>query len=84
MRPPPKTPPESWIGKRISVTWDDPCGFVNQDFAEVDVAECVSEGTLISLDKRKLILRTAVYKKDKNFGDWTAITLGAVTECSRL
>jgi hypothetical protein len=78
-----KKPPKTWIGKRISVRWLDPCGFVNEELSGVDVAECVSEGTLISMDERKLILRTAVYPKDKNFGDWTAICLGAVVDCKR-
>ena len=79
-----KTPPKTWRGERISVRWLDPCGFVNQELADVDVAECVSEGTLISLDDKKLILRTAVYPKDKTFGDWTAITLGAIVKSTRL
>lgn len=79
-----KKPPKTWISRRISVTWLDPCGFVNQELSEVDVAECVSEGTLISMDERKLILRTAVYPKDTNFGDWTAITLGAIVNCRKL
>ena len=78
-----KKPPKTWIGKRISVRWLDPCGFINQELSEVDVAECVSDGTLVSMDDRKLILRTAVYPKDKNFGDWSAITLGAVVDCKR-
>ena len=75
-----KKPPKTWIGER----WLDPCGFINQELSEVDVAECVSEGTLISMDDKKLILRTAVYPKDKTFGDWTAITLGAIVKCKRL
>lgn len=79
-----KKPPKTWIGERIAVIWLDPCGFVNQELSEVDVAECVSEGTLISMDDKKLILRTAVYPKDKTFGDWTAITLGAIVKCKRL
>ena len=79
-----KKPPKTWIGKRISVTWLDPCGFVNEELSGVDVAECVSEGTLISMDERKLILRTAVYPKDKSFGDWTAICLGAIENCKKL
>ena len=79
-----KKPPKTWIGKRVSVRWLDPCGFINQELSEVDVAECVSEGTLISMDEKKLILRTAVYPKDKNFGDWTAICLGAIVKCKRL
>ena len=77
-------PPKTWIGKRISVRWLDPCGFINQELSEVDVAECVSDGTLVSMDDRKLILRTAVYPKDKNFGDWSAITLGAIVNCKKL
>ena len=79
-----KKPPKTWIGKRISVRWLDPCGFVNQELSEVDVAECVSEGTLISMDEKKLILRTAVYPKDKSFGDWSAITLGAIVKVKKL
>ena len=79
-----KKPPKTWIGKRISVRWLDPCGFINQEVSEVDVAECVSDGTLVSMDDRKLILRTAVYPKDKNFGDWSAITLGAIVNCKKL
>ena len=58
--------------------------FVNSELSQVDVAECVSEGTLISVDERKLILRTAVYPKDKGFGDWTAITLGACVNCRKI
>ena len=79
-----KKPPKTWIGKRISVRWLDPCGFINQELSEVDVAECVSEGTLVSMDDRKLILRTAVYPKDKSFGDWSAITLGAIVKVKKL
>jgi hypothetical protein len=79
-----KKPPKTWIGKRISVRWLDPCGFVNSELSQVDVAECVSEGTLISMDERKLILRTAVYPKDKSFGDWTAITMGAIANCRKI
>jgi len=79
-----KKPPKTWIGKRISVRWLDPCGFINQELSEVDVAECVSEGTLISMDEKKLILRTAVYPKDKSFGDWSAITLGAIVKVKKL
>ena len=79
-----KKPPKTWIGKRISVTWLDPCGFVNSELSEVDVAECVSEGTLVSMDEKKLILRTAVYPKDKSFGDWSAITLGAIVKVKKL
>ena len=79
-----KKPPKTWIGKRIAVTWLDPCGFVNSELSEEDVAECVSEGTLVSMDEKKLILRTAVYPKDKSFGDWSAITLGAIVKVKKL
>lgn len=75
--------PKSWINTRVAVTWLDPTGYTNDDFQNVDVSECVSEGTLAAVDNRKIILRTARYK-DSNFGDFTAITTGCIIACTRL
>ena len=58
MKPIPKT----WIGKRVVVTWLDPSGYINDDYQNVNISECVSEGTLMMVDNLKLILRTAHYK----------------------
>ena len=70
--------PKSWLNRRCAITWDDPTGFTNEDFNNVDVAECVSEGTLVAVDDTKIILRTARYTGEKNFGDWTAISRGCI------
>lgn len=48
-----------------------------------DVSECVSEGTLMSVNNRRLILRTAVYK-DSDFGDYSAISMGCVEKVTLL
>jgi len=69
------------FGKRVSVTWLDTQGFINEDLADVILAECKSEGTLLGFDKEKLILRTALYTGTP-IGDYTAIAVGCVVEVS--
>jgi hypothetical protein len=69
------------FGKRVSVTWLDTQGFINEDLADVILAECKSEGTLLWFDKEKLILRTALYT-GTSIGDYTAIAVGCVVEVS--
>ena len=72
--------PAKYLTKRVAVTWIDPTGFINSDLKDVDVSECVSEGTLVSVNERRLVLRTAVYR-DSEFGDYSAISMGCVEKC---
>jgi len=75
--------PSKYLTKRVAVNWIDPTGFINSDLKDVDVSECVSEGTLVSVNNRRLILRTAVYK-DSDFGDYSAISMGCVEKVTLL
>tara|TARA_R110002073_G_scaffold187652_3_gene346374 strand:+ start:121 stop:360 length:240 start_codon:yes stop_codon:yes gene_type:complete len=75
--------PAKYLTKRVAVTWIDPTGYINSDLKDVDVSECVSEGTLMSVNNRRLILRTAVYK-DSDFGDYSAISMGCVEKVTLL
>jgi|TARA_Y100000310_G_C20701549_1_gene830415 hypothetical protein len=70
--------PKSWIGKIVAVTWLDPSGFINSELAEVKLSSCVSIGTLICADEKKVILRTAKYL-DSDVGDYSIITRGCCT-----
>jgi|19_taG_2_1085344.scaffolds.fasta_scaffold333343_1 hypothetical protein len=69
------------FGKRVSVTWLDTQGFINNDLADVILAECKSEGVLLGFDSEKLVLRTALYTGTST-GDYTAIAVGCVVEVS--
>jgi len=75
--------PAKYLTKRCAVHWIDPTGYINSDLKDVDVSECVSEGTLVSVNNRRLILRTAVYK-DSEFGDYSAISMGCVEKVTLL
>ena len=75
--------PAKYLTKRCAVLWIDPTGYINSDLKDVDVSECVSEGTLVSVNNRRLILRTAVYK-DSEFGDYSAISMGCVEKVTLL
>jgi len=75
--------PKSYLQKRIAVTWVDPSGYINDDLSEVKLSECVSEGTLVVLDKERLILRTSLYTGSE-VGDYTIIHPSLVRKCSPL
>ena len=72
--------PKSYINRRCSITWDDPSAFINDDLSEVKLSECVSEGTLVVLDKERLILRTSLYTGSQ-VGDYTIIHPSLVKSC---
>ena len=44
--------PSKYLTKRVAVHWIDPTGYINSDLKDVDVSECVSEGTLMSVNNR--------------------------------
>jgi hypothetical protein len=67
----------------LSITWIDPSGYINDDISEVKLSECVSEGTLVVLDKEKLILRTSLYTGSE-VGDYTIIHPALVKQCKPL
>jgi len=65
------------FGTRVTVTWQDTQAHINEDLADVTLAECRSEGILIGADDRKLILRSAHYTGTTT-GDYTAIPRGCI------
>jgi len=75
--------PKSYLQKRVAVTWDDPSAYINEDLSEVKLSECISEGTLVVLDKERLILRTSLYTGSE-VGDYTIIHPSLVRKCSPL
>ena len=75
--------PKRFLHSRISVWWMDPSGYINSELSEVKLSECVSEGTLVVLDKERLILRTSVYP-GSDVGDYTIIHPSLVRKCSPL
>ena len=75
--------PQSYLQKRVAVTWVDPTGHVGSDLSEVDLAECVSEGILVAIDNEKLILQTSIYTGSK-CGDYTCIHPALVKQVRNL
>ena len=75
--------PKRFLHSRISVWWMDPSGYINSELSEVKLSECVSEGTLVVLDKERLILRTSLYTGSQ-VGDYTIIHPSLVRKCSPL
>ena len=65
------------FGARVTVIWQDTQAHINEDLADVTLAECRSEGILIGADDRKLILRSAHYPGTPT-GDYTAIPRGCI------
>jgi hypothetical protein len=61
----------------------DPSGYINSELSEVQLSECISEGTLVVLTEEKLILRTSVYP-GSDVGDYTIIHPSLVRKCSPL
>ena len=72
--------PKSYINRRCSIIWNDPSGFINSELSEVQLSECISEGTLVVLTEDKLILRTSVYP-GSDVGDYTIIHPALVKSC---
>ena len=70
--------PKRLIGKRVAITWDDPTGSVGGELDDQDLAKCISEGKLVALDKKKLVLQSSIYPGTKQ-GDFTCIHRGLVT-----
>jgi len=66
------------IGKRVSIIWDDPTGSVGGEMDEIDLAQCISEGILVVLDNKKLVLQSSIYPGSKT-GDFTCIHRALVT-----
>jgi hypothetical protein len=75
--------PKSYLNKRVTVTWVDPSGYINDDISEVKLSECVSEGLLVVLEDGKLILRTSLYTGSR-VGDYTIIHPALVKQCKAL
>ena len=75
--------PKRFLHSRISVWWMDPSGYINSELSEVQLSECISEGTLVVLTEEKLILRTSVYP-GSDVGDYTIIHPSLVRKCSPL
>lgn len=66
------------IGKRLAITWEDPTGSVGGELHEQDLAECISEGKLMTLDNKKLVLCSSSYPGTTQ-GDYTCIHRALVT-----
>ena len=75
--------PKRFLHSRISVLWNDPSGFINSELSEVQLSECISEGTLVMLTEDKLILRTSVYP-GSDVGDYTIIHPALVKQVRNL
>jgi len=70
---------QSLMGKRLSVTWLDPIGSVGGELSDMELAECVSEGKLVKLDRKSFVLASSIYTDSKQ-GDFTCIHRALVTD----
>jgi len=61
----------------------DATGAIGLDLCEMDLAECVSEGTLVKLDKKKLVLQSSIYT-GTDCGDFTCLPAPLVTDWREL
>jgi hypothetical protein len=71
--------PKKMIGRRLSITWVDPTGGIGAELNEMDLAECVSEGKLVKLDKKKLVLQSSIYTGTQ-CGDFTCLAVSLITD----
>ena len=81
--------PRRWpkLQTRISVTWDDPCGVINQPLADAFPASCWTEGRLVKVTPEYIVLASSQYADGRGesvVGDYTALPIGVVTGWRRL
>ena len=64
-------------GCLVEITWMDPTGSIGGDLNDLDLAECVSTGRLVKINKKRLILQSSIYTGTKT-GDFTCIAVSLV------
>jgi len=57
----------------------DATGAIGAELNEMDLAECVSEGKVVKLDKKKLVLQSSIYT-GTDCGDFTCVPAALVTD----
>ena len=75
------------LNTRISVTWNDPCGLVNQPLSEATPASCWTEGRLVKVTPDFSVLASSQYADGTGeavIGDYTALPIGIIASWRKI
>jgi len=71
------------VGARVRVHWLDITGTINGSLADATPAKCWTEGIIAKKTKDYVVIATSKYEGE-DFGDYTAIPLGACVRAQRI